>query len=62
LDREHLQRVAAIRAVAERETLLLEVEAKGDLLLELWALDRKGDLFQSAFDKKPQLVRRDAVA
>lgn len=50
LDREHLQ---AVRGVTARVTrggkLKLELDADGDLLLERWALRRKGDLFAATF-------------
>jgi exopolyphosphatase / guanosine-5'-triphosphate,3'-diphosphate pyrophosphatase len=51
LDREHLQRVTALRATVEKHELVLEVEAQGDVLLELWAMERKGGLFKTVFDR-----------
>ncbi len=50
LDREHLQRVHAVRARVEKSRLRLELEADGDdLLLERWALKRKSNLFEETF-------------
>lgn len=50
LDREHLQAVRAVTAKATRgKKLRLEVESDADLLLERWALRRKGGLFEEVF-------------
>jgi exopolyphosphatase / guanosine-5'-triphosphate,3'-diphosphate pyrophosphatase len=49
LDREHLQAVRAVRAVAGKNRLTLELDGEGDLLLERWALRRKGGLFTDTF-------------
>lgn len=50
LDREHLQAVRGVTAKVTRGgRLKLELDADGDLLLERWALRRKGDLFASTF-------------
>ena len=49
LDREHLQRVTAVRARPEGDELVLEVEGRGDLLLEQWALGKKARMFQSVY-------------
>ncbi len=49
LDREHLQRVEEVSARVEGGELLLELRGTGDLLLEQWALDTKGRLFESVF-------------
>jgi exopolyphosphatase/guanosine-5'-triphosphate,3'-diphosphate pyrophosphatase len=50
LDREHLQAVRGVTAKATRgKKLRLEVESDADLLLERWALRRKGGLFEEVF-------------
>lgn len=49
LDREHLQRIPAVRARVEGDRLVLELEGRGDLLLEHWALRKKGKMFTSVF-------------
>jgi exopolyphosphatase/guanosine-5'-triphosphate,3'-diphosphate pyrophosphatase len=49
LDREHLQAVRAVRATVGKNRLMLELDSTGDLLLERWALRRKGGLFADTF-------------
>ena len=50
LDREHLQRIEAIRADLKGNVLELTITGRGDLLLERWALQRKAQFFQKTFD------------
>lgn len=50
LDREHESRVRDVQVSVRRSGVLLQVEAPGDLLLESWAVERKGaSLFQATF-------------
>jgi exopolyphosphatase/guanosine-5'-triphosphate,3'-diphosphate pyrophosphatase len=50
LDREHIQAVRGVKArVTKSKKLKLEADATGDLLLERWALRRKGGLFTDTF-------------
>ena len=50
LDREHVQAVRAVTARAGKSgRLKLELDGAGDLLLERWALRRKGGLFTDTF-------------
>lgn len=49
LDREHLQRVPSLQARVEGETLILDLEGRGELLLEHWALRKKGRMLTSVF-------------
>lgn len=58
LDREHVERVASLQCRVERDAVVLEVETRGTLTLEEWALRRKGSLFEAVF-RRP--VRVDAV-
>ena len=58
LDREHLQRVVSVRAVDEGDRVALEVEARGDLLLEQWALEKKGSMFEQTFGRVPEIRGR----
>lgn len=62
LDREHLQRVTAVRVDLEGGRAVLSVEGRGDLLLEQWALGRKGALFERAFGRVPELARIEEEA
>jgi len=49
LDREHLQRVTEVRAREMDGEILLEVEGRGELLLERWALRKKSRMFARVF-------------
>lgn len=57
LDREHLQRVPSVTARVEGGKLLLEMRGRGDLLLEYWALRKKGRMFDSVFGLEVAPVR-----
>ena len=52
LDREHAHRVRAVRAEKVGGEVRLTLEGDGDLLLERWALERKGEFFRRIFDVK----------
>lgn len=49
LDREHLQRVESVRPLPGKREMVLEVEGRGDLLLEQWALRKKARMFTHVF-------------
>lgn len=49
LDREHGQKVRAVKTKAEGDVLRLGVDGTGDMLLERWALKRKADLLKRTF-------------
>lgn len=49
LDREHLQRVRAIRTRRKGRTITLEIEGVGDLCLERWAVARKSQLMLKTY-------------
>ncbi len=55
LDREHLQRVASVEARLEDGALELRLSGEGPLLLEQWALKRKGSLFGRVFGIEPSV-------
>ena len=61
LDREHLQRVPSVRAVVDDGVLYLEMEGRGDLLLEHWSLRKKSSMFTSVFGMEVQPVRSSPV-
>lgn len=61
LDREHLQRVQAVRARAVDGAVLLELEARGDLLLEQWALEKKGAMFRRVFGREARIATKEAA-
>jgi len=49
LDREHLQRVQRVSASVRAGALELSVHGRGELLLERWALQKKGQMFEKVF-------------
>ncbi len=53
LDREHLQRVRSVRAAVRGTRLELRLERGGRVLLEQWALKKKGKLFMRVFGLQP---------
>lgn len=57
LDREHFQRVTAVRARLEPKRVVLGVDGRGELLLEQWAVAKKGSMFERAFGRVPELER-----
>ncbi|MDT8341613.1 MAG: Ppx/GppA phosphatase family protein [Longimicrobiales bacterium] len=57
LDREHQQKVSGVAARVEGRRLVLELDGRGELLLELWALRKKGRMFRSVFGLEPAPVR-----
>ncbi len=56
LDREHLQRIAAVEVKVEKDEVVLEVQGHGDLLLEQWALRKKARMFSSFFGSEVRLA------
>lgn len=50
LDREHRQVVRQVRARVDDSTLVLELDADGDLLLERWALQQKAGMFEKVYE------------
>jgi len=56
LDREHRQKVRAVKVRRGDDEVLLELEAEGDLLLERWAARRKFHLFETVFGVKLTLA------
>lgn len=56
LDREHLQRVESVTAVLDDDELVIEVEGRGDLLLEQWAFRKKARMFTHVFGRDVRLA------
>lgn len=57
LDHDHRQRVSAVRAKARGGELKLSLRTRGDVTLDAWSVEDKGDLFQEEFGLKPVLAR-----
>ena len=55
LDREHIDRVASLNSRWEDGDLVLELETRGSLTLEEWALRRKGSMFRSVYGRPVRL-------
>lgn len=60
LDREHVNRVASLTSRLEDDALVLELETRGSLTLEEWAIRSKGELFASVFGR-PVTVQAQLV-
>jgi len=53
LDHDHKQKVLRVKAKAGDSKLRLKVRARGDVTLDEWALENKGDLFHEEFGLEP---------
>jgi exopolyphosphatase/guanosine-5'-triphosphate,3'-diphosphate pyrophosphatase len=63
LDRTHQQRVAAVRARVSDDRVTIIVQAQGDAEVDLWAAERKVELFERVFGRKVRFTaRRPATA
>lgn len=58
LDRQHSGMVEEVRARVDGMVLKLELEGRGDLLLERWALAKKKNLFEETFGLKVKVRAR----
>jgi exopolyphosphatase/guanosine-5'-triphosphate,3'-diphosphate pyrophosphatase len=57
LDRNHNQEIVSVRAVPGENEVVLEVESRGDMLVDQWALESKADLFREVFGVPVSLAR-----
>jgi exopolyphosphatase/guanosine-5'-triphosphate,3'-diphosphate pyrophosphatase len=57
LDHDHRQRVASVRAKVRGDELRLALKTRGDVTLDAWSVEDKGDLFRSEFGLNPVLAR-----
>lgn len=60
LDRQHRQHVVNVRARAGKDQLILEVVARGDVMLEEWSIAKKAQLITRAFGLKLEIRINDA--
>ncbi len=56
LDREHQQRVRAVRARTAGHEVRLELDGAGDLLLETWSLRRRAGLFAEVYGRRVKIA------
>jgi exopolyphosphatase / guanosine-5'-triphosphate,3'-diphosphate pyrophosphatase len=61
LDREHLQRVERVVVDVKEKKIALDLEGRGDLLLERWAIKRKARMFRNTFDLEVVLRARQTT-
>jgi len=59
LDRTHQQHVDEVRARVREGVVRIIVQAQGDSNVDLWAAERKVDLFERVFGRKVQFSARD---
>ncbi len=52
MDNEHAAKVSGFAVELRRPKFLLRLEGEGDLLLEKWALLKKGPMFEEIFNVK----------
>jgi exopolyphosphatase/guanosine-5'-triphosphate,3'-diphosphate pyrophosphatase len=59
LDRTHQQNVAGVRARVRPDYVRILVEANGDADVDLWAAERKVELFEKVFRRKVRFVAKN---
>ncbi|HVP19192.1 MAG TPA: Ppx/GppA phosphatase family protein [Spirochaetia bacterium] len=60
LDKEHREKIQRIEVRQDEGRIEILAGRDGDLLLERWALEKKGDIFRRVFGAKVTLVPREA--
>ncbi len=60
LDRTHQQNVADVRARVRDDLVRIVIQSQGDTNVDLWAAERKVDLFEQVFDRKVRFSARNA--
>jgi exopolyphosphatase/guanosine-5'-triphosphate,3'-diphosphate pyrophosphatase len=61
LDRTHQQNVADVRARVTEELVRIVIQAQGDTDVDVWAAERKVDMFEKVFGRKVKFVARQAA-
>jgi exopolyphosphatase/guanosine-5'-triphosphate,3'-diphosphate pyrophosphatase len=56
LDRTHQQHVAEVRARVTKDEVRITVEARGDADVDVWAAERKVELFERVFGRKVRFL------
>ncbi len=62
LDRTHQQHVGEVRARVRDDVVRIVVQSEGDANVDLWAAERKVDLFEKVFGRKVRFSARDTAA
>jgi exopolyphosphatase/guanosine-5'-triphosphate,3'-diphosphate pyrophosphatase len=60
LDRTHQQNVAEVRARVRDDMVQIVVQSQGDTDVDLWAAERKTDLFEKVFRRSVRFSERSA--
>ncbi|MEO7402775.1 MAG: hypothetical protein ABIU95_03805, partial [Burkholderiales bacterium] len=60
LDRTHQQNVAEVRARVRDDAVRITIQSQGDTDVDLWAAERKVDLFEKVFGRKVIFFARNA--
>jgi exopolyphosphatase/guanosine-5'-triphosphate,3'-diphosphate pyrophosphatase len=60
LDRTHQQNVAEVKARVRDDVVRIVIQSQGDTDVDLWAAERKTDLFEKVFGRKVRFSSRDA--
>ena len=61
LDRTHQQNVAEVRARVRDDVVRIVIQSQGDTDVDLWAAERKVDLFEKVFGRKVRFSARDTA-
>jgi exopolyphosphatase/guanosine-5'-triphosphate,3'-diphosphate pyrophosphatase len=59
LDRTHQQHVESVRARVRDDRVVIIVEAQGDAEVDVWAAERKVELFEKVFNRKVRFSARN---
>jgi exopolyphosphatase/guanosine-5'-triphosphate,3'-diphosphate pyrophosphatase len=62
LDRTHQQNVANVRTRVTPRRVQITVDSHGDAEVDLWAAERKVELFQKVFGREVRFIARDAAS
>jgi exopolyphosphatase/guanosine-5'-triphosphate,3'-diphosphate pyrophosphatase len=61
LDRTHQQNVGEVKARVREDGVQIVVQAEGDAGVDLWAAERKVDMFEKVFGRKVRFSARSSV-
>ena len=61
LDRTHQQHVADVQAIVDDRRVLITVDSQGDTEVDLWAAERKVELFEKVFGREVRFAARSTA-
>jgi exopolyphosphatase/guanosine-5'-triphosphate,3'-diphosphate pyrophosphatase len=56
LDREHARKVKSVKVILSDKEMILKLAGSGDMMLEMWSLERKASLFSKVFNLNMKTV------